>query len=723
MGMKDFDFKQFMLQRGEWVGVGVAVAIMLPALVIGAQKALTSGSASTNAAEVERLAKDAKSRIDRSVPPADADKPPDETNLQVRTDKVDAEKYAIESPWFWPSSIEDTKRRAPPVLPPAELVATEIRAGMLGNDYEEINKTLYVRVIEEKQATLSPKQRRLRDRLKNSGFKSNVGGMGGMMGGMMPGMGGQGRMMGGGSGMMAGGMMGGGMGRGGPGGKEGAPGMGGLGQRPGNTIKQAEWKEADKVGNDRLAQRLYPFRMIEIVGSFPYKQQLESFRGALRMRNLGELMSKLNSPEAVWEFKAPEVQRREFDLHGRLLKDWEEKYDAKMIAKLKYIMARAIEAEKEDPDLEKWKDFGVINAGLVWGRPQLELPYEPKGYPKIETTIGGISKTIEELKKESEQHNIKPPNQVVLKAKGGFDPTNPFNPTGLDDTKQEETPKEGDTENKDKDKDKAPGENDPVVAEHCLVRLLDVGVEPGKRYEYRLRIKMKNPNHGLELSKVAYPKLAKDEYIYSDWVTVPPVTVPDDVNWYIVDEKPDRERLTVQVHKWLGEAQADPKNEKYTVPVADWVVLDRSLPTAASVYRGEFIGRPAAVQVPTWDMKKEDWEFARNPSGRSSNVPVDFTVRPEGASHPALLIDYDGGKGRQTHTTGKRLVEDNAPVQVLVLSPEDKLELRSSLEDVNDKERKERYDNWKKRRDEVRNPRKSEAARGKSDLFQGGAKP
>ena len=64
MGMKDFDFKQFMLQRGEWVGVAVAVAIMLPALVIGAQKALTSGSASTNAGEVERLAKDAKGRID-----------------------------------------------------------------------------------------------------------------------------------------------------------------------------------------------------------------------------------------------------------------------------------------------------------------------------------------------------------------------------------------------------------------------------------------------------------------------------------------------------------------------------------------------------------------------------------------------------------------------------------------------------------------------------------
>src|SRR5438132_3977161 len=192
-----------------------------------------------------------------------------------------------------------------------------------------------------------------------------------------------------------------------------------------------------------------------------------------------------------------------------------------MVVKLKYIMARAVEEEKEDPELWKWKDFGIIKEGLVWGRPQLELPYDPKGYPKIETTIGGISKTIDELKKESEQHNIKPSNQVTLKAKGGFDPTNPFNPTGLDDTKQEETPKEGDTENKDKDKDKAPGENDPVVAEHCLVRLLDVGVEAGRRYEYRLRIKMKNPNQGLELSKIAYPKLAKDEYTYSEWVTVP----------------------------------------------------------------------------------------------------------------------------------------------------------------------------------------------------------
>src|ERR1700737_2391583 len=137
MNIKDFDFKRFFLQRGEWVGLGVALAIMLPALYSGTVLTLTSGSATRNAEEVKGLAKAADNRIASSQPPSDADKPPPESELMVRNDRVEPEKYTPENRWFVPSQIEDTKRRAPDVLTLGDFQVAYVRGGMMGHIFTQ----------------------------------------------------------------------------------------------------------------------------------------------------------------------------------------------------------------------------------------------------------------------------------------------------------------------------------------------------------------------------------------------------------------------------------------------------------------------------------------------------------------------------------------------------------------------------------------------------------
>src|SRR4051794_20581885 len=111
MAIKDFDFKQFFLQKGEWVGLGVALAIVLPVLFVGLKNALLSPSPTANAEQVATLSKGADQKIATSVPPDDADKPPKEFFTEISFSKADPTPYLTEARWFIASSMEDTKRR------------------------------------------------------------------------------------------------------------------------------------------------------------------------------------------------------------------------------------------------------------------------------------------------------------------------------------------------------------------------------------------------------------------------------------------------------------------------------------------------------------------------------------------------------------------------------------------------------------------------------------
>src|SRR5204863_5680681 len=73
MAMKDFDFKKFLLQKGERVGLWVAAGLMGLFLLVSMVKAFTTSSATTNAKEITELSTQKLGQIRSATPPAGYD--------------------------------------------------------------------------------------------------------------------------------------------------------------------------------------------------------------------------------------------------------------------------------------------------------------------------------------------------------------------------------------------------------------------------------------------------------------------------------------------------------------------------------------------------------------------------------------------------------------------------------------------------------------------------
>jgi hypothetical protein len=268
------------------------------------------------------------------------------------------------------------------------------------------------------------------------------------------------------------------------------------------------------------------------------------------------------------------------------------------------------------------------------------------------------------------------------------------------------------------------------MPEHVLVRFLDLTVRPGHAYEYRIRVKMANPNYGKK-GEVAFSKLAKEkELVAPEWSGTEgkPVRVPDSQFFYAVDEKPsgrdwpeligdtyrqpaNKERAAIQVHRWLPTLPGD-KDQ----PVGNWVLLERAL-----VHRGETIGRGENVEVPVWSMAQEADVLAAPLRGVRSQqrVPIDFRIHPRDAVTPAVLVDIDGGQIDSQKVKDRQLPSDRAPVQLLVLAPDGKLIARNSHDDMQDETRQEIHRNWRQWIQDARQGRKTTGTK----LFNEGGLP
>ncbi|HUY90039.1 MAG TPA: hypothetical protein VMV10_14985 [Pirellulales bacterium] len=63
--------------------------------------------------------------------------------------------------------------------------------------------------------------------------------------------------------------------------------------------------------------------------------------------------------------------------------------------------------------------------------------------------------------------------------------------------------------------------------ENMLFRFFDFTVQPGKKYKYRIRLALENPNWNKPVQYLKSPDLAKEEFIYTDWSEpTPEVFVP-----------------------------------------------------------------------------------------------------------------------------------------------------------------------------------------------------
>ncbi len=585
----------------------------------------------------------------------------------------------------------------------------------------------------------------------------------------------------------AGGTAGLGAGLGGFGGDPGSPDGGGVGASSpdgggafsgliGSEAAKAEFIDVDvldRVGDARLADTVLPLRMAVITASFPYKKQLEQFQQALRLRHFGEVFADgvTDRGERVpqFQFLGCNVERRELGPDGKpVVRDrkespqgWE-KLDLKESYKPLFVLTGG-RFEPEDPKLA-----AVSIPGLVMLRP---LQFRENQYPEVATKLKTIQDTLDNIK----QRSTPPPVVNPRFNPDNFDPFNPNagsafygpgpgEPGGIGGIGGPGSGVPGKPGGYAGGGGVAPppgfgggfgggtgdaGSPDGLGAfnpyqnqepqEHCLVRLLDVKIQPGKTYEYRIQVRMANPNYGRPAREIAWPGLAKEKEIVSEWTNPKQqpivVRVPSDVQVYAVDQievdraerkatrfEPgvqnkfplpvgEKDRVALQVHNWLHTYNP---NARVGLGVGDYVIAERVV-----VNRGEYATRKESVEVPLWVDVKESFELANAPGvGRQRKTLIDLPFGSDKGE--TVVVDFE--RGEASHVRGAKKVSEPIPTEVLLLTPDGKLVARDAQTDREDPERKERYDQWKKRLDEIRKGPQNATAPG-SPFGPGGGGP
>jgi hypothetical protein len=746
MGLKNFDFKEFLLQRGEKLALVLAAVVGGLLFFSGVFKAFSAGSPGRTASDIETLRSRAKSSIDNSQPPAENDQQDaKELAAVINFDRVEPALFSQNTPFFIRSTVEDTKRRNPDILAAgdfhAEVIRAPIRSYMISGKGDEL-----LVLVDRAGGSLGAGGPGTPGGPGMAGPGGRMGGQGGMPGGlgqrlrggmgrgaggggiMGPGPGGMGMPPGMGMGMPPG------MGMGGPGGMgeegEGSPG-GGTSMPGGAMVRRvpakAEYIDIDKLDknpNVRPAESIWPLHMVMVTASFPYKEQWEEFRRALRKRDLPELFQLYSSGEANFEFHGLEIQRRTLGPNGQVKQDWDDAFMKTWTDSMKRLFIRSVGIQEDDV-----KEQFLIVPGLTSPRPLMARDLK---YPEVK--LDTIQKTVESMEKAYKESIPKQVSLTTNRFKGdGF---NPFSPRGF----EQQPPSQGGYGMLGGMQGMQPGMMQPggagrtggagvggdrgdrgegnflqqqqevFLPDHVMVRFLDPTVEPGFTYQYRVKVKMANPNFK-RTKDVAFPSLAKPEFLTSkDWATSKDLTVsvPADNFYYVVNETStggnyvheaapmSRDKMPVQIHRWLTVEQIDPNNPDTRSTVGEWSILDRAL-----FSRGEYLRKTANVEVPVWFYPLETYVMPS--AGRTSRgrVSVEYHTRQPTSTTSAVLVDFEGGEQvrhlvPQPAGQAAKSVFDSSPIQALILRPDGKLIVRNSGSDTEDDTRKARLEEWRK---------------------------
>jgi hypothetical protein len=773
LNLKGIDFKGFMLEKGERVVLGIAAVVMALMLFWNGYKTAFGGSgASANAAKIADLSAKAEQAMTSSQPTADVADPPKDL-ADAKVVMVDRDWFPCDRPYFSPHGQIDRKWREPKVLAPDDFTASVVKGAVQTYNLDrDADGNLIIAVLQSK-VTKDNLNAILRFMQQHKQYKRAVARFG-LPQGMVPAPG-----RGGPPGAGAPGA-----GRGGAGKFQALSGPGGGGAGAGRPEPGAKgemelkWVREDQLaqeaGKATLAKTVVPTRMLIATGAFPWKQQLEEFRKALRRDRVEDIW---DDPDGWPEFVGVEVQRRVLGPNGNVEKDWE---DIDLQKSLRELRVRAIGIEPEDVELYR---LGVIVRPnrLVVSRPKLTRHQNyPDSKPQsIEETVAAIKKAIT-------------PEQVIvtpeLKRRFNVEDADIFNDAeeavraaapegapgqapgqapvpGLPAAVEQpgggggggegdgvaDVPGGGGAQVMSKGRNRAPAlaaapglpaalKSQEITPDKIMLRFIDVTVEPGKSYEYRVKIKMVNPCwRGGEEKAVARSLTEHETIETADWAVVTSksndqdvplrVTVPDELLYYAVDETQpgapappaNPERAAIQIHRWLERARLNPSEQESTVPVGDWAVLQRLL-----VHRGEYIGRLAEAEVPVWRSAIDNFTLAVQPeervrlrNGQFGNrkhrgVYVDFQTDPLYDSG-SVLVDFDGGK--RTVKVDDKNVTEEAPMEMLVLGADGKLIIHDSRVDSADPERHDRVARWEKELREVRQA--TEKAKGVNDpMFQ-----
>ena len=142
-----------------------------------------------------------------------------------------------------------------------------------------------------------------------------------------------------------------------------------------------------------------------------------------------------------------------------------------------------------------------------------------------------------------------------------------------------------------------------ALPDYCPIRFLDVTIEPAKTYEYRVQVRMANPNYGKK-TRVEKESLAEPKELLGPWTRVPgTATMAPDMLYYAVDAKrldpkfpgraPERDEVALQVHRWFGMYEFTRGTKTDYFGVGACVIAERVL-----ARRGETHWRQAGDQTP-----------------------------------------------------------------------------------------------------------------------------
>ena len=280
--------------------------------------------------------------------------------------------------------------------------------------------------------------------------------------------------------------------------------------------------------------------------------------------------------------------------------------------------------------------------------------------------------------------------------------------------------------------------NDPnkLPVSHMLIRFLDTRLEPGATYQYRVKIRFRNPNYA-KPKEMAIEKLADEEFIESSFYELThSLRVPNEDFVFATSQRSYEEHVA-EIIKPYGEAggmgnkqaedrlakmyeladvkAADPKMPRKAIlqmqkwmpqvligdavePVGGWVQAE--IPVGV----GEYIGKKVLVELPLWRANEDKYILSEMPKPTITNWPKKELVgtvppmpvgRPLDFSTQNVLLDFDGGKLNYRPSPNAGNISDESTTELLILREDGRIEVRREADDTLNKARVARETGWK----------------------------
>lgn len=697
MSLKEFDAKQFLLEKGERVGLGVAVGLMVLMLIFSLfmpSNGFFSGSPAAKAAVLKTGTEQLETAL-RTRTPSDNDKPEKREGGMPDLDKslLDPDNYEALA-WFEPSIKESPARRPPKILNVVEAVA-EV-SHVLIDTYLFDKDFAKVWILDDKKGGTSAGGNNPFGSMYNRG----AGGMG-----MGPQMGGnffrqnQSRLRNNFN----------------PGALQGV-GADDKAEYEPKLVSTENWNPQQQL----TAHQPRPLRVAVIAGSFPYREQLEEFKRQLRLADTDAVLAETIDAEEdkpnAFRFLGVKVQRADVDENGKTgnwsdlplaetyelwlkhtsypLQPESSKYDLVKYPGLVAPLLREFHADRAN-DLGAAMPFpglpGLGNAAQAKAKAEEAADELKTNYPDPAAKLPKLQETLEKLQ-GVQAKKIAAPKSKSKRAL--FDPWNPPNTLSSDNNAVAPD---------------ASADKDSTVPDYCLMRFVDVNLQAGKHYRYRFKIRMANPNY--QRSDVASPDYKKNKELESkEWFPVKEtVAVPPELYYYVADDKPagnvkradmpppqsarnlmwksspHTDQVVFQFQRWV-EATPISRREGDVLPVGDWAVADRVF-----VSRGENVGRRVRVDLPIWKyvqnayvLPTEEQQKSRF-NRRTATTGIDVDFGQDNPERDTILVDFEGGK-----VSAPPKMYDTCRLEVLMLSPDGKLLARNNAADTTDEDRLKR---------------------------------